>query len=355
MADEDSTLTPAEKAELLLKQKKKDIIASACAISIKSITGEMVYPDDITYSKYSDTSCQMSLLNRIRLYAEKDIICSTSEMTELLQKALVDKEYTPDGLYVEDDSQAAKDMSDAIDLELKEAVSTGEILAELLSIYLHVDNTDDEVEQVYTEYNLYAKQLANLPLDPETGLYTIPKVTVGHMVFLPETGFENLNFKTVYHWNENGTVEINYSTGAVTRKSDSKKLGIVVEYKAGYNGNETIEDALYQEDREANMWQKSMLISCKTGESEEYDYKGRRINTDEPAKIKIFGIENLISDEETYENEMTNRAICGYGGSTYALDKQIEEASTGYRELLSDWVTQSEFEDNPQSSLAKGF
>lgn len=354
MADEDSTLTPAEQAELLLKQKKKDIIASACAISIKSITDEIIYPDDITYSKYNDASCQMSLLDRIKLYAEKDIICSTSEMTGLLQKVLVDKEYTPDGLYIDIDSQAAKDMSDAIDLELKETKSTGEILAELLSIYLHTDS-NDEVEEVYTEYNLYAKQLANLPLDPETGLYTIPKVTVGHMVFLPDAGFENLNFKTIYHWNENGTVEIEYSTGIVIRKSDSKKLGTIVEYKAGYNGNETIEDALYQEDREADMWQKSMLISCKTGESEEYDYKGRRINTNEPAKIKIFGIENLISDEETYENEMTNRAICGYGGSTYALDKQIEEASTGYKELLSDWVTQSEFEDNPQASLARGF
>ena len=354
MADKDTEATEAEKAELLLKQKKKDIIASACAISIKSIIDEVVYPEDDDYSKYTDESCQKSLLNKIRFYAEKDVLYGTTELTELLQKALIDKEYTPDGLYVEDDSQAAQDILRVIDIELEDDVPTGETLAELLSVYLYLDNSD-EVRQVYTGYNLYAKQLENLPLDPETGAYTIPKVTVGHMVFLPDNGFENINFRTIYHWNENGVVTIDYSTGTVIRNSDNKKLGIIVEYKAGYNGNETIENAEYQESRESNMWQKSMLINSKTGESEEYDYKGRRINADEPAKIKIFGIENLLADEEAYETEMTNRAICGYGGSTYALDKQIEEVATGYREMLSDWMSQNEFDDNPQASLAKGF
>lgn len=354
MANEDTALTEAEKAELLLKQKKKNIIASACVISIKSIIDEVVYPDNDDYSKYTDESCQKSLLNKIRFYAEKDILYNTTELTELLQKAIVDKEYTPDGLFVDSDSQTAQDISDKIDAELEEDMPTGETLAELLSTYLHLDNPN-EVEQVYTEYNLYAKQLANLPLNSETGTYTIPQITVGHMVFLPDDGFEDINFRTIYHWDKDGIATIDYATGTVTRNSDNKKLGTIVEYKAGYNGNEIIEDAEYQEGRESDMWQKSMLINSKTGESEEYDYKGRRINADEPAKIKIFGIENLLADEETYENEMTNRAICGYGGSTYALDKQIAEAAAGYKEMLSDWVSQTEFENNPQSSLAKSF
>lgn len=353
MANDTTTELTEEQKEELLKQKKKAIIAAACPIAIKSIVEEVVYPDDDDFCKYTDSSCQMSLLNKIRFYAEKDVIYNSTELTELLQKAIVDKEYEPDGMYIEADSQTAKDILGVIELEL-DGDASGEALAELLSVYLHLEN-DDESEQVYTEYNLYAKQLANLPLDPETGAYTIPKVTVGHIVFLPDKGFEDINFRTVYHWNESGIVTIDYSTGIVTRKSDNKKLGTVVEYKAGYNGNETIEDALYQEDRESDMWQKSMLINGKTGESEEYDYKGRRINADEPAKIRIFGVENLLADEETYETEMTNKAICGYGGSTYALDKEIAEAATGYRQMLSDWMTQTEFDDNPQMSLARGF
>ena len=52
---------------------------------------------------------------------------------------------------------------------------------------------------------------------------------------------------------------------------------------------------------------------------------------------------------------MLNRALCNCGGSTYALDKQIEEASTGYKEMLSDWMTRDEFNNKPQDSLANGF
>lgn len=344
-------LTEEEKLKLL-QAKQKEIIGSACMKAIKSIEDDLVYPDDDEINIYTDESCQRSLADKIKFFGEKDCIYGTSELSELLQKALVDKEYAPDALFGDYDSITAKEIMDAVDLDT--ANNNTNATEKIITDFLNKDTNENEVKQDYTEDNLYARQLANLPVD-ENGNYVIPRITVGHMVFTPTAGHEKLNFKTVYKRNESGSVKINWDTGSVTSTKTGETLGVITEYKRGYNDQEVITDAEYQEDREKDSWHKSMLINSRTGLSEEFDYLGRQINKDQPAKIRIVGIGNLLSDEEEYEEAMLDRALCGAGGSTYALDRQIEEAASGYSDLLSDWMSDDEFNNKPQHSLANGF
>lgn len=343
-------LTEEEK-ENILRDKQKSIISTACQKAISSIKDTLIYPDDDEINFYTDESCQKSLINKIKLYGEKDGLYGTSELCSLLQSAVIDKEYAPDVLFGDSDSKTASTIYDAINLDMKSGAD--DVTTELIKTYIDRESVD-EIKQVYTSDNLYAKQLANLPINQD-GSYTIPRVTTGHITFTPNENNQKLNFRTIFQWVNNGTADVDWNTGIVKRSSNGEALGVLTEYKRGYNDQSTIEDALYQENREKNSWRKSMMINSSTGESEEYDYLGRQINKDKPPKIRIVGIKTLLEDEEKYENEMLNRALCNCGGSTYALDKQIEEAATGYKEMLSDWMTRDEFNNKPQESLANGF
>ena len=343
-------LTEEEKIELLRKNQKA-VISSACKKAIGSIKDSLVYPDSDEFNFYTDESCQKSLVNKIKLYGEKDGLYGTSELCSLLQSAVIDKEYIPDTLFSGQDSDTASIIYESVNIDVEN--KTDDVTAELIKTYL-CKTCEDEVKQIYTSDNLYAKQLASLPIN-EDGSYTIPRVTTGHIVFTPNEENKNLNFRTIYKWINSGIAKVDWKTGIVKHSSNNNELGILTEYIRGYNDQDIINDALYQESREQDSWKKSMLINSSTGESEEFDYLGRQINKDKPPKIRIVGIKNLLEDEEKYENEMLNRALCNCGGSTYALDKQIEEASTGYKEMLSDWMTNDEFNNRPQESLANGF
>ena len=62
-----------------------------------------------------------------------------------------------------------------------------------------------------------------------------------------------------------------------------------------------------------------------------------------------------MEDKTLYEENSFNRALSGCGGSTIAIDREINEAKTGYKTLLTDWMSEKAFDNNPQHSLANGF
>ena len=71
-------LTEEEK-EKILRDKQKSIISTACQKAISSIRDTLIYPDDDEINFYTDESCQKSLINKIKLYGEKDGLYGTSD------------------------------------------------------------------------------------------------------------------------------------------------------------------------------------------------------------------------------------------------------------------------------------
>lgn len=345
-----TALSEEEQQKLLIAQQKQ-VLSGACSKVIDFFKDDLIYPEDDEINIYNDESCQKSLTDKIKLCCEKDGLYGSSDLYALIESAIITKEYTPDALYGGSDSNTAEAIFNAINADIKSS-GTSETY-ELIKTYADKENSE-EVKNEYSDDNLFAKQLACLPID-ENGIYQIPRVEVGHIVFTPSEGNEKLNFRTIYKWIEINKVSVDWKTGDVIKTETNEKIGTLTEYQRGYNDKELIEDVLYQQDREKDSWNKTIMINSSTGESEEYDYLGRQINKDKPPKIRIVGIKTLLEDEEKYENEMLNRALCNCGGSTYALDKQIEEAATGYKEMLSDWMTRDEFNNKPQESLANGF
>ena len=394
--------------ELLKKKCKINLINASCNKAIKKNKVNFVYPSKEELMLLDDESCQKTAIDKILRNITKDMANNTNTMREMILSLMTEKTYTADEMFSDIDSALYEKLDEALEEDLK--VVYGEYLKKAEMILTAIggaqsgtssstssstsliinpppvtnpDNTKtygviscildesykddsdlypDEDNHYYkpnksTNENLYAKWIEQIPIDPDTLTYTMPKIVVGHMDFEPEENYSNLNFRTIYNWEKQGKVLIDYKTGTVLLKETREKLGRVVEYSRGYNDQETIQD-LENKEREAeenDSSYKAMRINSQTGLSEEYDSSGKRINENKLAKIRIVGIEALMNDKALYEENSFNRALSGCGGSTIAIDREINEAKTGYKTLLTDWMSEKAFDNNPQHSLANGF
>ena len=394
--------------ELLKKKCKINLINASCNKAIKKNKVNFVYPSKEELMLLDDESCQKTAIDKILRNITKDMANNTNTMREMILSLMTEKTYTADEMFSDIDSALYEKLDEALEEDLKvvygeylkkaemiltaiggaqsgtsssTSSSTSPIINpppvtnpdntktyEVISCILdesYKDDSDlypDEDNHYYkpnksTNENLYAKWIEQIPIDPDTLTYTMPKIVVGHMDFEPEENYSNLNFRTIYNWEKQGKVLIDYKTGTVLLKETREKLGRVVEYARGYNDQETIQD-LENKEREAeenDSSYKAMRINSQTGLSEEYDSSGKRINENKLAKIRIVGIEALMNDKALYEENSFNRALSGCGGSTIAIDREINEAKTGYKTLLTDWMSEKAFDNNPQHSLANGF
>ena len=394
--------------ELLKKKCKINLINASCNKAIKKNKVNFVYPSKEELMLLDDESCQKTAIDKILRNITKDMANNTNTMREMILSLMTEKTYTADEMFSDVDSALYEKLDEALEEDLKvvygEYLKKAEMLLtaiggaksgtssstssstspiinpppvtnpdntktyEVISCILdesYKDDSDlypDEDNHYYkpnksTNENLYAKWIEQIPIDPDTLTYTMPKIVVGHMDFEPEENYSNLNFRTIYNWEKQGKVLIDYKTGTVLLKETREKLGRVVEYARGYNDQETIQD-LENKEREAeenDSSYKAMRINSQTGLSEEYDSSGKRINENKLAKIRIVGIEALMEDKTLYEENSFNRALSGCGGSTIAIDREISEAKTGYKTLLTDWMSEKAFDNNPQHSLANGF
>lgn len=391
--------------ELLKKKCKINLINASCNKAIKKNKVNFVYPSKEELMLLDDESCQKTAIDKILRNITKDMANNTNTMREMILSLMTEKTYTADEMFSDVDSALYEKLDEALEEDLKvvygEYLKKAEMLLtamggaksggtssssalianpppvtnpdntktyEVISCILdesYKDDSDlypDEDNHYYkpnksTNENLYAKWIEQIPIDPDTLTYTMPKIVVGHMDFEPEENHSNLNFRTIYNWEKQGRVLIDYKTGTVFSKETREKLGRVVEYSRGYNDQETIQE-LEDKEREAeenDSSYKAMRINSQTGLSEEYDSSGKRINENKLAKIRIIGIEALMNDKALYEENSFNRALSGCGGSTIALDREINEAKTGYKTLLTDWMSEKAFNSNPQHSLANGF
>ena len=391
--------------ESLKKKCKINLINASCNKAIKKNKVNFVYPSKEELMLLDDESCQKTAIDKILRNITKDMANNTNTMREMILSLMTEKTYTADEMFSDVDSALYEKLDEALEEDLK--VVYGEYLKkakmlltaiggaksggtssssalianpppvtnpddtktyEVISCILdesYKDDSDlypDEDNHCYkpnksTNENLYAKWIEQIPIDPDTLTYTMPKIVVGHMDFEPEENYSNLNFRTIYNWEKQGKVLIDYKTGTVFSKETREKLGRVVEYSRGYNDQETIQE-LENKEREAeenDSSYKAMRINSQTGLSEEYDSSGKRINENKLAKIRIVGIEALMNDKALYEENSFNRALSGCGGSTIAIDREINEAKTGYKTLLTDWMSEKAFDNNPQHSLANGF
>ena len=394
--------------ELLKKKCKINLINASCNKAIKKNKVNFVYPSKEELMLLDDESCQKTAIDKILRNITKDMANNTNTMREMILSLMTEKTYTADEMFSDVDSALYEKLDEALEEDLKvvygEYLKKAEMLLtaiggaqsgtssstssstspiinpppvtnpdntktyEVISCILdesYKDDSDlypDEDNHYYkpnksTNENLYAKWIEQIPIDPDTLTYTMPKIVVGHMDFEPEENHSNLNFRTIYNWEKQGKVLIDYKTGTVFSKETREKLGRVVEYSRGYNEQETIQE-LEDKEREAeenDSSYKAMRINSQTGLSEEYDSSGKRINENKLAKIRIVGIEALMEDKTLYEENSFNRALSGCGGSTIAIDREINEAKTGYKTLLTDWMSEKAFDNNPQHSLANGF
>ena len=391
--------------ESLKKKCKINLINASCNKAIKKNKVNFVYPSKEELMLLDDESCQKTAIDKILRNITKDMANNTNTMREMILSLMTEKTYTADEMFSDVDSALYEKIDEALEEDLKvvygEYLKKAEMLLtaiggaksggtpsssalianpppvtnpddtktyEVISCILdesYKDDSDlypDEDNHCYkpnksTNENLYAKWIEQIPIDPDTLTYTMPKIVVGHMDFEPEENYSNLNFRTIYNWEKQGKVLIDYKTGTVLLKETREKLGRVVEYSRGYNDQETIQE-LENKEREAeenDSSYKAMRINSQTGLSEEYDSSGKRINENKLAKIRIVGIEALMDDKALYEENSFNRALSGCGGSTIAIDREINEAKTGYKTLLTDWMSEKEFDNNPQHSLANGF
>ena len=394
--------------ELLKKKCKINLINASCNKAIKKNKVNFVYPSKEELMLLDDESCQKTAIDKILRNITKDMANNTNTMREMILSLMTEKTYTADEMFSDVDSALYEKLDEALEEDLKvvygEYLKKAEMLLtaiggaksgtssstssstspiinpppvtnpdntktyEVISCILdesYKDDSDlypDEDNHYYkpnksTNENLYAKWIEQIPIDPDTLTYTMPKIVVGHMDFEPEENYSNLNFRTIYNWEKQGKVLIDYKTGTVLLKETREKLGRVVEYSRGYNDQETIQE-LENKEREAeenDSSYKAMRINSQTGLSEEYDSSGKRINENKLAKIRIVGIEALMEDKTLYEENSFNRALSGCGGSTIAIDREISEAKTGYKTLLTDWMSEKAFDNNPQHSLANGF
>ena len=391
--------------ELLKKKCKINLINASCNKAIKKNKVNFVYPSKEELMLLDDESCQKTAIDKILRNITKDMANNTNTMREMILSLMTEKTYTADEMFSDVDSALYEKLDEALEEDLKvvygEYLKKAEMLLtaiggaksggtssssvlivnpppvtnpdntktyEVISCILdesYKDDSDlypDEDNHYYkpnksTNENLYAKWIEQIPIDPDTLTYTMPKIVVGHMDFEPEENYSNLNFRTIYNWEKQGKVLIDYKTGTVFSKETREKLGRVVEYSRGYNDHETIQE-LENKEREAeenDSSYKAMRINSQTGLSEEYDSSGKRINENKLAKIRIVGIEALMEDKTLYEENSFNRALSGCGGSTIAIDREINEAKTGYKTLLTDWMSEKAFDNNPQHSLANGF
>ena len=394
--------------ELLKKKCKINLINASCNKAIKKNKVNFVYPSKEELMLLDDESCQKTAIDKILRNVTKDMANNTNTMREMILSLMTEKTYTADELFSDVDNALYEKFDEALEEDLKvvygEYLKKAEMLLtaiggaqsgtssstssstssiinpppvtnpdntktyEVISCILdesYKDDSDlypDEDNHYYkpnksTNENLYAKWIEQIPIDPDTLTYTMPKIVVGHMDFEPEENYSNLNFRTIYNWEKQGKVLIDYKTGTVLLKETREKLGRVVEYSRGYNDQETIQE-LENKEREAeenDSSYKAMRINSQTGLSEEYDSSGKRINENKLAKIRIVGIEALMEDKTLYEENSFNRALSGCGGSTIAIDREINEAKTGYKTLLTDWMSEKAFDNNPQHSLANGF
>ena len=394
--------------ELLKKKCKINLINASCNKAIKKNKVNFVYPSKEELMLLDDESCQKTAIDKILRNITKDMANNTNTMREMILSLMTEKTYTADEMFSDVDSALYEKIDEALEEDLKvvygEYLKKAEMLLtaiggaksgtssstssstspiinpppvtnpdntktyEVISCILdesYKDDSDlypDEDNHYYkpnksTNENLYAKWIEQIPIDPDTLTYTMPKIVVGHMDFEPEENHSNLNFRTIYNWEKQGKVLIDYKTGTVFSKETREKLGRVVEYSRGYNDQETIQE-LENKEREAeenDSSYKAMRINSQTGLSEEYDSSGKRINVNKLAKIRIVGIEALMEDKALYEENSFNRALSDCGGSTIALDREINEAKTGYKTLLTDWMSEKAFDNNPQHSLANGF
>lgn len=394
--------------ELLKKKCKINLINASCNKAIKKNKVNFVYPSKEELMLLDDESCQKTAIDKILRNITKDMANNTNTMREMILSLMTEKTYTADEMFSDVDSALYEKLDEALEEDLKvvygEYLKKAEMLLtaiggaqsrtssstssstspiinpppvtnpdntktyEVISCILdesYKDDSDlypDEDNHYYkpnksTNENLYAKWIEQIPIDPDTLTYTMPKIVVGHMDFEPEENHSNLNFRTIYNWEKQGKILIDYKTGTVFSKETREKLGRVVEYSRGYNDQETIQE-LENKEREAeenDSSYKAMRINSQTGLSEEYDSSGKRINANKLAKIRIVGIEALMEDKALYEENSFNRALSGCGGSTIALDREINEAKTGYKTLLTDWMSEKAFDSNPQHSLANGF
>ena len=394
--------------ELLKKKCKINLITASCNKAIKKNKVNFVYPSKEELMLLDDESCQKTAIDKILRNVTKDMANNTNTMREMILSLMTEKTYTADEMFSDVDNALYEKFDEALEEDLKvvygEYLKKAEMLLtaiggaqsrtfsstssstssiinpppvtnpdntktyEVISCILdesYKDDSDlypDEDNHYYkpnksTNENLYAKWIEQIPIDPDTLTYTMPKIVVGHMDFEPEENYSNLNFRTIYNWEKQGKVLIDYKTGTVLLKKTREKLGRVVEYSRGYNDQETIQE-LENKEREAeenDSSYKAMRINSQTGLSEEYDSSGKRINENKLAKIRIVGIEALMEDKTLYEENSFNRALSGCGGSTIAIDREINEAKTGYKTLLTDWMSEKAFDNNPQHSLANGF
>ena len=391
--------------ELLKKKCKINLINASCNKAIKKNKVNFIYPSKEELMLLDDESCQKTAIDKILRNITKDMANNTNTMREMILSLMTEKTYTADEMFSDVDSALYEKIDEALEEDLKvvygEYLKKAEMLLtamggaksggtssssalianpppvtnpdntktyEVISCILdesYKDDSDlypDEDNHYYkpnksTNENLYAKWIEQIPIDPNTLTYTMPKIVVGHMDFEPEKNYSNLNFRTIYNWEKQGKVLIDYKTGTVLLKETREKLGRVVEYSRGYNDQETIQE-LENKEREAeenDSSYKAMRINSQTGLSEEYDSSGKRINENKLAKIRIVGIEALMEDKTLYEENSFNRALSGCGGSTIAIDREINEAKTGYKTLLTDWMSEKAFDNNPQHSLANGF
>lgn len=394
--------------ELLKKKCKINLINASCNKAIKKNKVNFVYPSKEELMLLDDESCQKTAIDKILRNVTKDMANNTNTMCEMILSLMTEKTYTADEMFSDVDNALYEKLDEALEADLKvvygeylkkaemiltaiggaqsgtsssTSSSTSPIINpppvtnpdntktyEVISCILdesYKDDSDlypDEDNHYYkpnksTNENLYAKWIEQIPIDPDTLTYTMPKIVVGHMDFEPEENYSNLNFRTIYNWEKQGKVLIDYKTGTVLLKETREKLGRVVEYSRGYNDQETIQE-LENKEREAeenDSSYKAMRINSQTGLSEEYDSSGKRINENKLAKIRIVGIEALMEDKTLYEENSFNRALSGCGGSTIAIDREINEAKTGYKTLLTDWMSEKAFDNNPQHSLANGF
>ena len=394
--------------ELLKKKCKINLVTASCNKAIKKNKVNFVYPSKEELMLLDDESCQKTAIDKILRNITKDMANNTNTMREMILSLMTEKTYTADEMFSDVDSALYEKIDEALEEDLKvvygEYLKKAEMLLtaiggaksgtssstssstspiinpppvtnpdntktyEVISCILdesYKDDSDlypDEDNHYYkpnksTNENLYAKWIEQIPIDPDTLTYTMPKIVVGHMDFEPEENYSNLNFRTIYNWEKQGKVLIDYKTGIVLLKETREKLGRVVEYSRGYNDQETIQE-LENKEREAeenDSSYKAMRINSQTGLSEEYDSSGKRINENKLAKIRIVGIEALMDDKALYEENSFNRALSGCGGSTIAIDREINEAKTGYKTLLTDWMSEKAFDNNPQHSLANGF
>ena len=390
--------------ESLKKICKTNIITASCDKTIANNKKSFIYPSEEELMLLDDESCQKTAIDKLLRNSTKDMANNTNTMCDMILSLMVEQTYTADEMFSDVDNALYEKLDDALNYDIQtiykeylekaekilantssssstsssstinlpspppitkpEETNTYKIISSLLDESYKDDYElcPDENNHCYredksTNENLYAKWIEQIPIDPETFTYTMPKIVVGHMDFEPEDNYANLNFRTIYNWEKQGKVLIDYKTGTVLLKETREKLGRVVEYARGYNDQETIQD-LENKEREAeenDSSYKAMRINSQTGLSEEYDSSGKRINENKLAKIRIVGIEALMDDKALYEENSFNRALSGCGGSTIAIDREINEAKTGYKTLLTDWMSEKAFDNNPQHSLANGF